>query len=534
MPTLISLLFLLSCNKEIEDPVTPATSSLTRSAALFSSLCNHCDNQTITFRGIRPDDLNGKEPVENPERGFRLEHIMKASDLLNPYHKINYASNMADLISKDENSYHEKTKVTQLYFFLTDYLGTKIPDHAFRNMQVIFDEIKKSGYKVILLFAYRYDETCAYETYDDIKRHLIQLKPFLQKNESLIYAFQAGFLGLWGEWHHSGLDNSLFHRQVVIRDILQNIPANKKVQVRETIYKTNAAGFIRRNMSSPLLYLPLSKEDYNRIGFQNAYFVLDQGPHADWDYRWPDKDYFMVEKEAISTVVDGEMPYDGNGIYDFNLLASGNQGGWQAAKRMRTHAHSSFSLVHNYKLNIAAWKKQLISPVQLLNDKIDVTDEYFLDNQEHQVSRTSYEYIRDHLGYRFQLKEATIPISVAPGDSASFSIQLKNFGFAPLINKRPVYLAVINEKNEVSEFLTSADALKWLPSNDTHVINYTIRLDNSFTAGTYKVGIWMPDESNELRYDSRYAIRFANGNMEWWRDSNNKYLINIIGSLQVL
>ncbi len=445
---------------------------------------------------------------------------------------------MADLVSKDEAGYDEKTKLTQLYFYLTDYLKTQIPDRAFRNMQTVFDELKKRGYKVILLFAYRYDDTCPYETYDDIKRHLVQLKPFLQKNESLIYAFQAGFLGLWGEWHHSGLDNSLFHRQIVIRDILQAIPANKKVQVRETIYKTNAAGFIRRSSNSPLLYHPLSTEEYNRIGFQNAYFVLDQGPHADFDYRWPDKDYFMVEKEAISTVVDGEMPYNGNGPYDFNLVASGNNGGWQAAKRMRVHAHSTFSVVHNYNLNIAAWKKQLISPAHLISDQVTVTDDYFTDQAGQQFSRTAYEYIRDHLGYRFQLKGATLPTTVNRGDSARFSISLKNFGFTALINKRPVYLVLIDEQNQVTEFLTGTDPRKWLPpnvsSNQSYTVNHTILINNGLPPGTYKIGIWMPDDSKELKYDSRYAIRFANGNIEWWSDKDNRYLVNIIGGLQLL
>ncbi|MGZ8509185.1 MAG: DUF4832 domain-containing protein [Chitinophagaceae bacterium] len=531
------MLSLFSCKKEIEEPLIDSPADRVRATAFFATACNSCQTQTIGFRGIRPDDPNGREPVANPERGFRLEHIMKASDLMNPYHKINHTNSMAALLKNDESNYAEKTKVTQLYFYLTDYMKTKIPEQAFRNMQSILDEIKKTGYKVILLFAYRYDESCQYETYDDIKRHLAQLKPFLQKNESLIYSFQAGFLGLWGEWHHSGLDNSLFHRQVVIRDILKTIPANKKMQVRETVYKTNAAGFIRRNTNSPILYYPLSTEECNRIGFQNAYFVLDQGPQCHWDYRWPDNDYLMVEKEALSTVVDGEMPYDGNGEYTFNTIAAGNQGGWLAAKRMRKHAHSSFSVVHNYKVNIAAWKKQFLSPAQFRNDKIEVTDDYFLDQLGRDVSRTAYEYIRDHLGYRFQLKDATIPAVVNRGDSASFSIRLKNFGFAPLINKRPVYLVLIDDKNQVSEFLTNADARKWLPANhaadEPYTIRHTISFPASLNPGLYKVGVWMPDDSNELKYDVNYAIHFANGNIEWWHDNNNKYLINILGSLDL-
>ncbi len=505
--------------------------------SLYSSSCTTCETQTISFHGIRPDDINGRRPISNPERGFRLEHIMKVSNLLNPYHRINYSHNFSSYIGKDENNFSEKTRLTQLYFYLTDYMKTSIPDNAFRNMQVIFDEIKRSGYKVILVFAYRYDDNSKYETYGDIKRHLAQLKSFLQKNESLIFAFQAGFLGLWGEWHHTGLDNSPLYKKIVLRDILKAIPVNKKLQVRETIYKTNTAGFIRQIPGNSLLYYPLTNEEYNRIGFQNAYFVLDQGVNAHWDFRWPDKDYFMVEREAMSSVVDGEMPYNGNWYGTFNKIAHGNQGGWQAIKRMKTHAYSSFSIIHNYNINIAAWKKQNITLSQFRNNKMSVTEDYFLDKNSREVTRTAYEYIRDHLGYRLQLKEATIPKLIHRGERGEFWIGLNNFGFAPVINKRPVYLVLIDENGHVLEFPVAVDPRHWLPVEASPAGEYSIRqsihFKNTFAPGPYKVGIWMPDDSENLKYDSDYAIRLANGNIEWWKDVENKYLINIIGELQL-
>lgn len=535
-PLLICLLFLLCCKKETTEPVdADGTNGIRVRASLFQA-CLSCQNQVIQFRGIRPDDSTGKEPLLNPERGLRLEHIMKVHDLANPYHPVNFFD-LSSNLEKDELYYSEKTKLTQVYFYLTSYMGISIPEQAFRNMQLVLDNLKKSGYKAILIFAYRYDDTCPYETYADIKKHLGQLKPFLQKNESLIFAVQAGFLGLWGEWHSTGLDNSPYHKKVVIRDILQAIPASRKMQVRETAYKTDAAGFIRRTATGPIEYFPLNTEEYNRIGFQNAYLVLDQGPYAKWDYRWPDEDYFLVKKEALATVVDGEMPYNGQDPYDFNELAYGNRGGWKAIQRMKEHVYSSFSVVHNYRLNINAWKRQAISRDHFHNEKMAVGEDYFLDRQGQPVTRSAYEYIRDHLGYRFQLKEASIPMQINRGDSAVFSIELKNFGFAPLINKRPVYLVLIDEQNNVSEILTSADPRNWLPAQSETDAGYTINqaafVNTGFKPGTYKVGLWLPDDGAELRYNTDYAIRFANGNMEYWKDPAERYLVNIIGNCRI-
>ena len=509
-------------------------------ANAFSSFtfCNGCQTQTIYFRGIRADDANAGKPLANPERGLRLEHMMQASTLINPFNGLYHRNNMSAILETHENTYEEKTNLTQLYIYLTDYLGKKIPDNALNNLQSIFDQLKKSGYKVILLFAYRYNDNNKYETYNDIQTHLVQLKSFLKKNEPVIFAFQAGFLGLWGEWHHSGLDNQDLNKKLVIRDLLASFPKSRKIQVREPVYKTNAAGYIRLNSNSPVIYYPLTAQEYNRIGFQNAYFVLDQGPYAHWDYRYGDDDYKMVEKEAMSSIVDGEMPYDGkNDPYAFNMIALGSSGGLQAIKRMQTHAHSSFSVVHNYATNIAAWKKQFYSIGQFRQQNIAVSDDYFLNLQGQQVSRTAYDYMRDHLGYRFQATQAIIPSFVNRGDSANFSMQLKNFGFAPLINSRPVYFVLIDEQDNIKEVLTKSDPTTFLPvhvaGNSNYVINQAVYVDDSFYPGKYRVGLWMPDNSPELKYDTKYAIYLANGNIEWWKDVSNKYLVNIIGSFQV-
>jgi len=443
---------------------------------------------------------------------------------------------MSAVIQNDERYYAEQTKLTQVYFYLTPWLGKSIPDYAFNNMQSVLDQLRNEGYKIVLIFAYRYDETCAYETYGDIKRHLSQLKPFLQKNESMIFAVQAGFLGLWGEWHDSGLDQSVYHRKVVIRDILDAIPPSRKMQVRETNYKTDASGFIRRTPNASIDYYPLNKEEYNRIGFQNAYFVLEQGPYARFDYRWPDPDYFMVQNEGLTTVVDGEMPYNGNGRYDFNMLARGQQGGWHAIKRMQTHYYSSFSVVHNYSLNIAAWKKQMVYPAFFKQEQIEFSGDYFTRSDGEVVGRSAYEYIRDHLGYRFQLKDAGIPGNIQKGETANFVFHLKNYGFAPLINKRPVYLVFIDENEKTFEYKIEADPREWLPvladANATYEFKHSIPT-NDLEPGIYKVGLWLPDEDASLRYNHEYAIRLANGDMEYWTGSTGRYLVNVVGSIRI-
>jgi hypothetical protein len=135
------------------------------------------------------------------------------------------------------------------------------------------------------------------------------------------------------------------------------------------------------------------------------------------------------------------------------------------------------------------------------------------------------------------LKEAHIPMYVNRGDSATFTIHLKNLGFAPLVNKRPVYLVLIDEQNNVMEYLTNADPRQWMPVQSTTEANQIIKrtqlISGSLNPGTYKVGLWLPDDGADLKYNNEYAIHLANGNIEYWRDSAGKYLINVIGSFKI-
>jgi len=56
---------------------------------------------------------------------------------------------------------------------------------------------------------------------------------------------------------------------------------------------------------------------------------------------------------------------------------------------------------------------------------------------------------------------------------------------------------------------------------------------NTYKTGTYKIGIWVPDPSADLKFNATYAIKFANSNVEWWKDANDQYLINVIGEMEV-
>lgn len=51
--------------------------------------------------------------------------------------------------------------------------------------------------------------------------------------------------------------------------------------------------------------------------------------------------------------------------------------------------------------------------------------------------------------------------------------------------------------------------------------------------GNYRLGLWIPDGSERLKYNPRYAIRCANSDTEWKLSDDGKYGINVLTTLKI-
>ena len=63
----------------------------------------------------------------------------------------------------------------------------------------------RTGTRLMIRFIYNFGPTANGRDapIDLISTHIDQLAPILLKNRDLIFALEAGFIGTWGEWHHS-------------------------------------------------------------------------------------------------------------------------------------------------------------------------------------------------------------------------------------------------------------------------------------------------------------------------------------------
>jgi len=511
--------------------------------------------QTLTYRGIRPTDESGREGVRNPERGLRIETLVAEPPGESAW------GPAAHLRGKTSEGYSDSwwildtqryashgLTLAQTYCYLDRYLDGPIPEEKLQWLQAAFDSLREHGLKAVLRFAYERDMSRKRgPTLERILAHLDQLEPIIRANNDVIFVMQAGCVGAWGEWHSSANNLEGDHQALaaIVDRVLTALPSDRMTQVRVPKYKrwvleqAVLGGFNEVTADNSHNASPAA-----RIGFNNDGFLAG----ATCGGTWPEPPQFSnpgnpqfdyMTQESPYVAIDGELFWSDQG---------GKIDGLRAARRLRLHHYSSFSLAHSYSeregkpYSIDAWILAPLTLQQVRDHKLPASDGYFEDEFGNAVRRTQFEYIRDHLGYRFELQSAVLPAQVRAAGPLAFEAELINRGFSVMHNPRPVYLVLTGPDEAVTEIpVPDADPRMWQPSDPAdaehtplvHTISADLALPAQVAPGSYKLGLWLPDPYDTIRLDPRYAVRFANGDVPWWTDADGRYGVNLLGELKV-
>ena len=199
--TIVLLLILLGCNVACKKTNAITTDSTGETAI-------------ITYT----EDVNN---FANPERGFygQLESG-SAAEALDPL-----AKSILDQL-KAKNI----TMVRRLYS-ITTFRDKPISASFLDHVQKDMDMIRSNGFKMILRFAYTFNEAQPWNDAPEslILTHIDQLKPILQKNVDVIAMMDAGFIGRWGEWHTSSnkLDKTASQKNILFK-LLKPYPSHEQ------------------------------------------------------------------------------------------------------------------------------------------------------------------------------------------------------------------------------------------------------------------------------------------------------------------
>jgi hypothetical protein len=155
---------------------------------------------------------------------------------------------------------------------------------------------------------------------------------------------------------------------------------------------------------------------------------------------------------------------------------------------------------------------------------------FWKDMYSRWIGQGCYQEVSRRLGYRLSLLKATLPVVVNSGQPMTVKLQIQNTGFGKVYNKRPLDLVFVGADQVLTARLTP-DARSKLPlAGQTVESEWTVAAPAGLKAGQiYQLHLRMPDPSNRMEADPRYAIRLANSNM--WDPATGRH--NLGASAQV-
>lgn len=437
-------------------------------------------NHQIQTQAMPSDEMI--KLLENPNRGFRLETTMNVADRIEPRCNGNAFESLDETLACYAEDY---PLITQHYFYLTDYRERDLDERAFQNMQDYFELCRKRGLRVLLRFAYiQNDQRWAEEDaeVEQIARHVIQLEEFIRQNRDIIYGYQAGYLGPWGEWSGGAKQD----RFTVLNHILNHIPDDLPVMVRYVWIKN---------------VLEQSDMRRARVGFHDDY-VIDR-PHQ-WNTGAKDDSpyYEQLTAESPYFTIDGEMPWAPSAWGSIDCIDGID--GLKVAQRLAKHHFTSFSIEHNYRErdglhSIHQWKSVPVTPQILKEMGLPFNPNWFADGSGRECNRSCYEYIRDFLGYHLA---ATAADYEHTQNNLRVRIQLTNYGFSAPHAMKNCDIVLLDKDYRIVARQPACKLYQLQPETPVDCITYF----RNIPSGRYFVGIGLWDYADK---GARLANRAA-------------------------
>lgn len=416
----------------------------------------------------------------NPERGFteELGGETKLTDSKN--HVVQPEAEWFFDLEDPENEDRKTQSLVMLMYYLYNYktkdLSNKILQGFDEDMQIL----RSHGFKCVLRFAYDWNsKNDASLTW--VKRHIAQLKPYLSKNADVIYVLETGFVGRWGEWFYSsnfGNESQSLNanRRQVVAAMLDACPADRFLLVRYPLIKTQYLG----DENALTAEQAFQTTDRARIGHHNDAFLNAWGNDGTYGRDGEGSDDDPVLRQYIAN----ETLYVPNGG-ETNVEDNSDTPGLPA--QVYANAPAEMSTYH-WSFCGSTYSE-------------DVTDRW--------RSSGIFDELNRKMGYRYELVCADLPQTARQTQATEVVITLKNVGYAPLYNVRPVYLVLKNSQGTYPIRL-NADPRRWLPNGVQTTIRENLTIPSEVPVGTYDLYLHLPDAYASLAADPRYAVRFAN------------------------
>ena len=431
--------------------------------------CTAATNPTT----VKTQYQNSSENFANPERGF-----YQSVDPIDDNPELPLA--LSDLQKVRSNN----MSTIRRYYLLSQFRDKQISQSYLDMITNDCKNLRKAGLKMVVRFTYNWMGGGPDAPGNIILSHLDQLQPIFKANYDVIAYVEAGFIGDWGEWHHSR--NNLVDQEtgVISSDgkkiffkLLSALPKQRMVALRTHGYKQEL--FNNQNSLTPAEAFNTS--DRARTGYHNDAF---RSTLYDWGtYSYGNQDVMEQEKSWLNLdtryVVQGGEPARGDS----------DPPEWDDCPG----ALSDFARMH--------WSGMSMNQP----DSGPLYQQWRDQGCMGEIQR--------RLGYRFRLIDSNIPDKVKPAGTFSMSFRVVNDGWASPYNPRNLEVVLRNKNTGKQYYLPVPESVRmWMPG-ETKTVNIVGGIPADMPAGEYQVLLNLPDPTSNLYNRSPYSIRLANQNV---------------------
>ena len=430
------------------------------------ALCVSCnkDDKTDAYDGLAHETYTETDAVfPNPERGFYfVSSFHSASD--------SPISTRAIEIQRTLN----KTLVYMGYY-PKDYMDGDIAEEFLNLMRTNLQTLRDNGVKCILRFAYSDSES--ERPWDPkpeiVQRHIQNIKPVLQEYGDVILVFQAGFVGVWGEWYYtenfvSNPNTPEKHalRKEVTDAMLAALPTDRQIALRTPMFArmmyadsyTDTLTVETAHNGTPRSRISAFNDCFGASSNDTGTFSGEQTR----DFWKADTRYVFMGGETcgLSAYCTCEASLKDMEDYHWTYLNSEYHGGV-----------------------LGRWRQDKCMPE-----------------------------IERRLGYRIALTDVYNDKAAVAGQDFRVVLKLKNSGFSAPINPRAVELVLVdgNGKKTVYE-QNDLDPRYWF-AGETATIDRVVKIPADAT-GECTLYLNLTDPKPTLHDNPMFSIRLANENV---------------------
>jgi hypothetical protein len=403
---------------------------------------------------------------------------------------------------------------------LSGYKAANIPQSLLDSLTTGIGNMRTAGVKAVLRPVYDNSSSGADTTLSWVQTHIGQLAAWIDTNKDAIAFMQAGFIGAWGEWHSSsnGLD-SASNKAAIATAVMQNWPAEMFIAFR---YR----GDLRTWWPTAL-----STNDY---AARSGVTDITNAQCQKWAGYSND---FMLSSTS-----------EGDGSSEFTTPKLSQLRQWAAAQSLWTPAGGESDSSAPNEITSC----QLAGDVTMTPQGIMADGPYFHycyfggDDTTFNNAWTSGGCYNnsgsyaagpiDWTGYRLQLDNASVPISIARGAAGTVTVALRNRGWGRMWSKRQLVASLVRQGTGETITGTSTAYLRDLTpqaaSSTTHAVNVSV--PGGAVTGTYDVYLSVPDVFAGTSGNILHNVRFANADSgaQTWDATNARFKTGL--TLQII